>query len=58
MHHAEKLTLAIVGLVLVVGAIVCAKLGQFSAMGDAAASMAMPPETVTAVANSAQWGSR
>ena len=52
----KKLTLAIVGLVLVVGAIVYAKLGQFSAMGDAAASMAMPPETVTAVvANSAQW---
>jgi len=51
----KKLTLAIVGLVLVVGAIVYAKLGQFSAMGDAAASMAMPPETVTAVvANSAQ----
>ena len=52
----KKLTLAIVGLVLVVGAIVYAKLGQFSAMGDAAASMVMPPETVTAVvANSAQW---
>ena len=52
----KRLTLAIVGLVLVVGAIVYAKLGQFSAMGDAAASMAMPPETVTAVvANSAQW---
>ena len=52
----KKLTLAIVGLALVIGAIVYAKLGQFSAMGDAAASMAMPPETVTAVvANSAQW---
>ena len=52
----KKLTLAIVGLVLVVGAIVYAKLGQFSAMGDAAASMVMPPETVTAVAvNPAQW---
>ncbi|MCP5441309.1 MAG: efflux RND transporter periplasmic adaptor subunit, partial [Chromatiaceae bacterium] len=39
-----------------IGAIVYAKLGQFSAMGDAAASMVMPPETVTAVAvNPAQW---
>ena len=52
----KKLTLAIVGLALVIGAIVYAKLGQFSAMGDAAASMVMPPETVTAVAvNPAQW---
>lgn len=52
----KKLTLAIVGLALVVGAIVYAKLGQFSAMGNAAASMVMPPETVTAVAvNPAQW---
>lgn len=46
----KKLFFTVVGLVLVVGAIVYAKLGQFTAMGEAAASMVLPPETVTAVA--------
>jgi membrane fusion protein (multidrug efflux system) len=52
----KKLFVAAVGVVLVVGAIVYAKLGQFAAMGEAAASMVQPPETVTAeTVSNAQW---
>ena len=46
----KKLFFAIVAVGLVVGAIVYTKLGQFTAMGEAAANMVMPPETVTATA--------
>ncbi len=52
----KKLLLAGVGTALLVGAIVYAKLGQFSAMGEAAANMVLPPETVTAVTlDNGQW---
>lgn len=52
----KKLLLAVVALVIVVGGIVYAKLGQFSAMGKAAENMVMPPETVTAATvAAAQW---
>jgi len=52
----KKLIVASVGVTIVVGAIVYAKLGQFAAMGEATASMVMPPETVTAVTVAdAQW---
>jgi membrane fusion protein (multidrug efflux system) len=52
----QKLFLAVVALTLVVGGIVYTKLGQFSAMQDAAANMAPPPETVTATRVSEdQW---
>ncbi|MGV6858884.1 MAG: efflux RND transporter periplasmic adaptor subunit [bacterium] len=44
----KKILLAAVGIALVVGAIVFAKLGQFTAMGESAANMILPPETVTA----------
>lgn len=44
----KKLFLAVVAVALVIGAIVYAKLGQFDAMGEAAANMVLPPETVTA----------
>ena len=45
----KKLVLTAIGLAIVIGAIVYAKLGQFSAMGDAATKMVLPPETVTAM---------
>ncbi len=45
----KQLTLTIIGLAIVVGAIVFAKLGQFTAMGKAAENMMMPPQTVTAM---------
>lgn len=52
----KRLFLAATGVALIVGAIVYVKLGQFTAMGEAAASMGLPPETVTAVAVAdAQW---
>lgn len=52
----KKLFFALVVVALVVGAIVYAKLGQFTAMGEAAANMALPPETVTALTVSGeQW---
>jgi len=52
----KKLLFAAVGVALVVGAIVYAKLGQFSAMGEAAANMVLPPETVTtATLDNARW---
>jgi len=41
---------------LVIGGIVFTKLGQFEVMGEAAANMEMPPETVTAsTVNEDQW---
>ena len=52
----KKLFLAIVLLSLVIGGIVFTKLGQFEVMGEAAANMEMPPETVTAsTVNEDQW---
>ena len=45
----KKMTLTAVGVAVVVGAIVFAKLGQFTVMGEAAKNMALPPETVTAM---------
>jgi membrane fusion protein (multidrug efflux system) len=44
-----KVLLAAIGVCLLVGAIVYAKLGQFQAMGAAAEAMQVPPETVTAM---------
>lgn len=52
----KKIFLSAVGVALLVGAIVYVKLGQFTAMGEAAAGMVMPPETVTAqTVVEAQW---
>ncbi len=45
----KKVLIALVGVILVVGSIVYAKLGQFQAMGEAAANMKPPPEVVTAM---------
>lgn len=45
----RKLLVAAIAVAVVVGAIVYAKLAQFSGMGEAAALMAPPPETVTAM---------
>lgn len=45
----KKLLLAAIAVAILVGAIVYAKLGQFSAMGKAAEAMVPPPETVTAM---------
>ncbi len=56
---ARKLILTLVGLALVVGGLVYAKLGQFQAMGEAAKQMVMPPTTVTAMTLApAQWERR
>ena len=44
----KKIFLTGIGVAIVVGAIVSAKLGQFTAMGEMAANMVLPPETVTA----------
>jgi len=52
----KKLFIAVVAITLVIGGIVYTKLGQFTAMGESAANMVMPPETVTATAVSEdQW---
>lgn len=52
----KKMLFAAVGIAIVVGGLVFAKLGQFAAMGDAAANTVMPPETVTAMTlTEAQW---
>jgi membrane fusion protein (multidrug efflux system) len=52
----KKVLAAIVGVILLVGSIVYVKLGQFTAMGEAAQAMVMPPTTVTAVdISEAQW---
>ena len=45
----RKLLITAIAVTVVVGAIVYAKLEQFSAMGKAAESMVLPPETVTAM---------
>jgi membrane fusion protein (multidrug efflux system) len=52
----KKLLLTALGVAIVVGAIVYAKLGQFAAMTEAGANMVPPPETVTAMAvRSEEW---
>jgi len=45
----KKILIAAVAVAILVGAIIYAKLGQFTAMGEAAQNMVMPPETVTAM---------
>ncbi|MEZ5652641.1 MAG: efflux RND transporter periplasmic adaptor subunit [Burkholderiaceae bacterium] len=44
----KKIALTLIGIVLVVGGLAFAKLGQFKAMAAAAEQMRPPPETVTA----------
>lgn len=52
----KKMLFAAGAVSLLVGAIVFAKLGQFSAMGEAAQNMVMPAETVTAMlVEDTQW---
>jgi len=52
----KKLFFAVVAVSLLVGAIIFAKLGQFTAMGEAAQNMVMPAETVTAMlVEDKQW---
>ncbi len=52
----KKLFFTALVVAAVVGAIVYAKLGQFAVMGEAAANMVLPPETVTAAAvTDDQW---
>ena len=52
----KKIIITAIAVSLLVGAIILTKLNQFSAMGEAAQNMVMPPETVTAMqVNSTQW---
>ncbi len=52
----KKIVLTAIAVAIVIGAVVYAKLGQFTAMGEAAENMALPPETVTAMAvEQTQW---
>jgi membrane fusion protein, multidrug efflux system len=52
----KKILLAAAAVSLLVGAIIFIKLGQFTAMGEAAQNMVLPPETVTAMTvESEQW---
>lgn len=52
----KKIVLTAIAVAIVIGAVVYAKLGQFTAMGEAAENMALPPETVTAMAvEETQW---
>jgi len=52
----KKLLFAAFAMSLLVGAIIFAKLGQFTAMDEAAINMVLPPETVTAMlVESTQW---
>lgn len=52
----KKILIALVGVLLLVGSIVYVKLGQFTAMGEAAEQMQMPPTTVTATTlENAEW---
>ena len=52
----KKILIAAVAVSLLIGAITFTKLGQFSAMGEAAQNMAFPPETVTAMQiEDTQW---
>jgi len=52
----KKILFATVAVCLLVGAITFTKLGQFTAMGEAAQNMVLPPETVTAMlVEDRQW---
>ena len=52
----KKILAALIGVSLLVGSIVYVKLGQFTALGEAAENMVMPPTTVTSVTISDdQW---
>ena len=52
----KKIFFATVAVCLLVGAITFTKLGQFTAMGEAAQNMVLPPETVTAMlVEDRQW---
>lgn len=52
----KKILITTIALTLLVGAIIYAKLGQFTAMGEAASKLVMPPETVTAMqVKQTQW---
>ncbi len=52
----KKILFATFAVSLLVGAITFTKLGQFTAMGEAAQNMVLPPETVTAmVVKETQW---
>lgn len=52
----KKILFALVAVSLLIAAITFTKLGQFTAMGEAAVNMVMPPETVTAMPiESEQW---
>ena len=52
----KKILFAAIAVSLLVGAITFIKLGQFSAMGEAAQNMIIPPETVTVMAvENQQW---
>ena len=52
----KKILFAAVAVSLLVGAITFTKLGQFTAMGEAAKNMVQPPETVTAMlVEDTQW---
>ena len=52
----KKILFAAIAVSLLVGAITFIKLGQFSAMGEAAQNMILPPETVTAMSvENEQW---
>ena len=52
----KKILLATIAVSLLIGAITLAKLGQFTAMGEAAQNMVLPPETVTAMlVEDRQW---
>ena len=55
----KKILFAAVGVSLLVAAITFTKLGQFTAMGEAAENMMVPPETVTAMSMvQEQWEER
>ena len=45
----KKIIITAIAVSLFIGAIIFTKLGQFSAMGEAAQNMKLPPETVTAM---------
>jgi membrane fusion protein (multidrug efflux system) len=52
----KKILFALVAVSLLIAAITFTKLGQFTAMGEAAVNMVMPPETVTAMPiENEQW---
>jgi membrane fusion protein (multidrug efflux system) len=52
----KKLTLTVLGVLIVAGALIGSKIQQFRAMGEAGASMVPPPEVVTAaLAQDDEW---